>query len=124
MSTVHDVPSFETPLNSLESMDAVDRVVRQAVSGGASDLFVLAEENAVRVSARIMGRVERIALVAREQGRQLINVFKTQAGIDIAERRRPQEGRWIFEDNGNRLDLRISVVPTLFGEDLAIRILD
>ena len=53
-----------------------------------------------------------------------INYLKTQAGLDIAERRRPQEGRWLFEDNGGRIDLRLNVVPTLFGEDIAVRILD
>jgi type II secretory ATPase GspE/PulE/Tfp pilus assembly ATPase PilB-like protein len=68
--------------------------------------------------------VERIASVPREQGRQLISYLKAQAGIDIAERRRPQEGRWIFDRAEGAIDLRLNIIPTLHGEDLSARLLD
>lgn len=124
MSAAETIEFAEVPLSSLEPHDAVARIVQRAVGLKASDLFLLAEESATSVAARTMGQMERLALVSREQGRHLVNYFKTQAGIDIAERRRPQEGRWIFDDGGSRVDLRINIVPTLFGEDLAVRILD
>jgi len=76
------------------------------------------------VAIRRMGRLENLAELSREQGRYLISYLKAQAGIDITERRRPQEGRWIFEREEGRIDLRINIIPTLHGEDLAARILD
>jgi len=112
------------PLNGLEPQDAANVVVRQAAAMQASDLFLQTDESAVAIAVRNMGQVERLHTVSRDQGRYLINYFKTMAGIDIAERRRPQEGRWIFDGDDGRIDLRINVVPTLFGEDVACRILD
>lgn len=112
------------PLDGMEPHEAVDQIVRQAVAGAASDLFVLSEEGSTHIATRTLGQMEQTAVVSREQGRHLINYFKTMAGMDIAERRRPQEGRWLIDHNGGRVDLRINVVPTLFGEDVAVRILD
>jgi type II secretory ATPase GspE/PulE/Tfp pilus assembly ATPase PilB-like protein len=124
MSTAEVVEFSAVPLSSLEPHDAATHVVRQALSMAASDLFLLSDDGAISVAVRSMGQIERLAAVPKEQGRHLINYFKTQAEIDIAERRRPQEGRWLFDSNGDRIDLRINVVPTLYGEDLAVRILD
>ena len=111
-------------LNHAEPHDAAEQIIRQAVGLAASDLFLLSEEGSIQVAMRVVGQVEQAATVSRDQGRHLINFFKTMAGLDIAEHRRPQEGRWIFSHNGDRVDLRINVVPTLFGEDLAVRILN
>lgn len=112
------------PLASLEPHEAATQVVRQAAGMHASDLFLFSDEGSVRVAVRNMGSLEPLATLPREQGRYLINYFKTMADIDIAERRRPQEGRWICDLPEGRIDLRINLVPTLFGEDLACRILD
>jgi len=119
-------PSFvpTIPLGEVEPHVAAEQIVRQAIQTQASDLFILSDENSTGISLRLMGLIEPVNVVPREQGRHLINFFKTTAGMDIAERRRPQEGRWLLEQNGNRVDLRINVVPTLFGEDLAVRILN
>jgi type II secretory ATPase GspE/PulE/Tfp pilus assembly ATPase PilB-like protein len=110
-------------LDQAEPHDAAERIIRHAIALRASDLFLLSDEGSTSVSLRVIGQVEQFAVVSRDQGRHLINFFKTTAGMDIAEHRRPQEGRWIVDSAGDRVDLRINVVPTLFGEDLAIRIL-
>ena len=110
-------------LSHLEPHDAAERIIRQAIDLAASDLFILSDESSVNISTRVAGQVESTAVILREQGRHLISYIKTMAQMDIAEHRRPQEGRWIFEFAGERIDLRINVVPTLFGEDLAVRIL-
>jgi type II secretory ATPase GspE/PulE/Tfp pilus assembly ATPase PilB-like protein len=116
--------AFANGLERAEPHDAAERIIRQAIALRASDLFILSDEHAAYVALRVTGQVERVAAVSRDQGRHLMNFFKTTAGMDIAERRRPQEGRWIFEFAGDRVDLRINIVPTLFGEDLAVRILN
>src|SRR5262245_54090159 len=112
------------PLNSQQPHDAALEIIKSACKREASDLFLFSDESAVNVAVRTLGHVERLATVSRESGRHLISYFKTLAGIDIAEKRRPQEGRWIFDEDDQRIDLRINIVPTLFGEDLAVRILD
>src|SRR5262245_46449205 len=112
------------PLNHAVPHDAAEQIIRQAVALAASDLFLFSEEGSINVAMRVVGQIEQAAVISRDQGRHLISYFKTMADMDIAEHRRPQEGRWIYEHNGERIDLRINVVPTLFGEDLAVRILN
>lgn len=120
-----EVIDFKTvQLAELEPSQAVGQMVEQAADLQASDIFFLSDETGLRVAMRRMGRLESLADVSREQGRHLISYIKAQAGIDIAERRRPQEGRWIVDRTGGRIDLRINIIPTLHGEDLAARILD
>ena len=120
-------PPIEFQPASLAQLDpsaALSAIVEQAAEMRASDLFLMSEESALTVAVRRLGRLERCASVPREQGRQLISYLKAQAGIDIAERRRPQEGRWLFERAGGHIDLRINIIPTLHGEDLSARLLD
>ncbi|HZL90494.1 MAG TPA: ATPase, T2SS/T4P/T4SS family, partial [Pirellulaceae bacterium] len=113
-----------TALADLEPSQALTAIIEQAAELRASDLFLMSEESALTVAVRRLGHVERFASVPRDQGRQLISYLKAQAGIDIAERRRPQEGRWIFDRPEGPIDLRINIIPTLHGEDLSARLLD
>ena len=124
MSTAEAIDFQAISLAELEPSQAVRALIQQAVDLQASDIFLLSDETGLRVAIRHMGHLETLATVSREQGRHLISYLKAQAGMDIADRRRPQEGRWIFEREGGRIDLRLNIIPTLHGEDLAARILD
>ena len=124
MSTAEAIDFQTIPIADLEPSQAVRALVDQAAELQASDIFLLSDENGLRVAIRRMGHLETLATLSREQGRYLISHIKAQAGIDIAERRRPQEGRWIFDRETGRIDLRINIIPTLHGEDLAARLLD
>jgi type II secretory ATPase GspE/PulE/Tfp pilus assembly ATPase PilB-like protein len=65
-----------------------------------------------------------IAVVPGETGKKFLSHVKALASMDVAEKRRPQDGRWIHksEDGGN-VDLRVNMIPTMYGEDLALRVL-
>ena len=76
-------PSFvpTIPLGEVEPHVAVEQIVRQAIQMQASDLFILSDENSTGISLRLVGLIEPVNVVPREQGRHLINFFKTTAGM-------------------------------------------
>ena len=112
-------------LLSLSPKEAFARIFQRAKQLVCSDIFLLTEESSVRVAVRRMGRVEDLVHFPSEQGRRLIRYVKAEAGLDITETRRPLDGRWIYEDAEDRsIDLRINSMPTLFGIDLSMRVLD
>ncbi|HTN75934.1 MAG TPA: ATPase, T2SS/T4P/T4SS family [Pirellulaceae bacterium] len=120
-------PQEGFPVDRIQAMspEAVfEALIRQAVRVSASDLFVLSDEESVRLSLRWLGAMHVLAHVSREQGRHILNHIKAEAGMDIAERRRPLSGRNLYQVDESKLDLRLNCVPTLYGEDLSIRMLD
>lgn len=122
-----DGPHAGFPIDQVGAMSPealLQAMVQQAKNVSASDIFVLADEESVRLSLRWLGAVHVLAHISKEQGRYLVNYIKTEAELDITERRRPASGRCVYNVDDSRLDLRVNVVPTLFGEDVAIRVLD
>jgi type II secretory ATPase GspE/PulE/Tfp pilus assembly ATPase PilB-like protein len=103
---------------------AVQRLIDHAVHMGASDLFLVSNEHNVGVLVRHLGIVLPISTMSTEQGRRGMSHIKANAALDLTERRRPVDGRWIYRKEGDQtVDLRISVIPTMYGEDFAIRLL-
>ncbi len=111
-------------LADMEAEPAVDALLRYASAVEASDLYVLSDETCANVCIRRLGKIEPIAFVSREVGRQFISHVKAMSGMDIADRRRPGEGRWLHAKAGKRLDIRVNCIGTLFGEDLTMRLWD
>ena len=100
-------------------------LIQLALQMKASDLFVLTNENSVEIQLRQLGLMRPVREYSLDYGRRLISHFKAVSGMDIAERFRPTEGRWVFpRDNGPPVDIRLNTIPTLFGEDLTCRLLD
>ncbi|MEX1041389.1 MAG: GspE/PulE family protein [Pirellulaceae bacterium] len=108
----------------LEPEAAFKLLIEDASARGASDLFLMAGENSVRVAMRVWGIMQKVVDISLAEGRHVLNHLKAVSGMDIAERRRPQDGRWIYRDEQKTIDLRISLIPTLSGEDLSVRLLD
>jgi type II secretory ATPase GspE/PulE/Tfp pilus assembly ATPase PilB-like protein len=111
-------------LAKMNAEEAIIALLDRATTLRASDLFLLAEERYMTVAIRRLGSVERLAIIASDFGRQMMVHVKAIAEMDISERRRPADGRWILHENGRKLDMRINFTPTLHGEDLTIRICD
>ena len=104
---------------------AVANLVAYASDLGASDLFLGSYESDLCIAVRHLGILERVSRVSKDEGRRVLNHIKALGGMDLGQRLRPQDGRWVVDlPNGRRVDLRISTVPTLHGEDMAIRLLD
>jgi type II secretory ATPase GspE/PulE/Tfp pilus assembly ATPase PilB-like protein len=105
--------------------EAVESLIDRAAEMHASDLFLTSDEHVVGIAVRHLGIVMPLGEVHLAEGRRYMNYIKSAAGMDHAERRRPQDGRWIYRGAGGReIDLRVSIVPTLHGEDFCLRLLD
>ncbi len=101
-----------------------DMIIQEAVQLRASDIHVEPFEDRIRIRYRIDGvLVERDAIPKRMQG-SLLSRFKILARLDIAERRRTQDGRIKLTLGDKELDLRVSVIPTSHGQSIVMRILD
>ena len=77
--------------------EAVTALVEFAVGVGASDLFFLSEEDAVAIAVRHMGIVRQLRTYGSEFGTRMLTNVKVLAGMDISDRMKPSEGRWISE---------------------------
>lgn len=103
---------------------ALDEIHDVAVRHGASDVHVEPAASGGRVRHRVDGiLVESKALTAEVYG-QVVSRMKLLAGMDIADRRQPQDGRYAIERNGKAIEARVSSMPTLSGEKLVVRLLD
>jgi len=101
----------------------VDKILSQAVTDGASDIHVEPSRDALRVRYRIDGVMHEVMTFPKEMGPVLATRLKTMAEMNVAETRMPQDGRITTKIAGLDLDFRINSLPTVYGEDLVLRIL-
>jgi type II secretory ATPase GspE/PulE/Tfp pilus assembly ATPase PilB-like protein len=119
------LPGLPADVTRQEPDKLVPFLVDYAAKLRVSDLFFNANEDGTEVAARHLGLLRHLAVLPAELGRRCVLYIKTMADMNISERRRPMDGRWLFSRSGSgRLDLRINTIPTLYGEDLTLRILD
>lgn len=103
----------------------VNSTIFDAMSSAASDIHLETAAGGLKVKYRIDGVLTAVAQVpGLEMADQVVSRVKVMAELDIAERRIPQDGRFKLSIKGSEIDFRVSVMPSLFGEDVVIRILD
>ncbi|MBS1219644.1 MAG: type secretion system protein, partial [Proteobacteria bacterium] len=103
----------------------VHSTLYDALSAGASDIHLENDTQGIVIKYRIDGVLNLIAQSpGREMAEQVISRIKVMAELDIAERRVPQDGRFKVQMRGREIDLRVSIMPGVFGEDAVLRILD
>ena len=106
-------------------VDFVDAAVRAAYASGASDVHFECDRTGVQVKLRQDGVMARFARMNDAQkAEEVISRIKVLAQLDITERRTPQDGRFRFELGTASVDLRVSIMPSVFGEDAVLRLLD
>lgn len=103
---------------------AVSFLIEHAVNAGASDLFFLADDGHITAKIRHLGLVREVAHIPNELGKRCLSYIRANAALDLTEKRRPLDGRWIYrKPDGQVVDLRINVIPSMYGEDFALRLL-
>ena len=108
-----------TPVSKL-----VDSLLLQAVQSRASDIHIEPEETIVSVRLRVDGLLHHITTFPLVIQSAVVSRVKILAGMDITENRKPQDGKIRMELEGKDLDIRVSTFPTLFGENVVLRLLD
>jgi len=102
----------------------VNVVIQQAIKDRASDIHVEPDRRGVRIRYRIDGVLHEVMRVPKYVHAPLVSRIKIMADMNIAERRIPQDGRIHIRHEGKDYDLRVSSLPTVFGEKVVMRILD
>lgn len=107
-----------------EATRGLNHFLRLAVGVGASDLHLEPFGEAFEVRLRLDGRLMPVESPDAELGKNMIARLKLLSGMDMAERRRPQDAKLAVEHDQRSVEFRISVIPTVFGEAAVIRVLD
>jgi type IV pilus assembly protein PilB len=102
----------------------VNLLIAQALRDRASDLHLEPQDTQMRVRFRVDGALHDITTLPAEMGPAVISRIKIMGGMNIVERRRPQDGQTSLEIDGRALDVRIASTPTVFGEKVTMRLLD
>mgnify|MGYP000308681380 CR=1 FL=1 len=110
-------------IKNAPAVKLVDSIIQNAVRSKASDIHIEPFENRVCVRYRIDGALQKQFDSPKEPLAGLITRIKIMGNMDIAEKRIPQDGRAVMHLRGKDIDMRISTLPTLYGEKVVIRIL-
>ncbi|MFL6570772.1 MAG: GspE/PulE family protein, partial [Burkholderiales bacterium] len=103
----------------------VNSTLYDAMKAGASDIHIESRAKELAIKYRIDGVLSQVALLSgREHAEQIISRIKVMSELDIAETRVPQDGRFKVSMRGGEIDVRVSILPSIFGEDAVLRILD
>jgi type IV pilus assembly protein PilB len=126
---VESAPESSTPVLESGDDDApivrfVNLLITQAIQDRASDIHIEPGEHDLLVRYRIDGVLHEMQHAPRNIQNGVISRLKIMSDIDIAERRKPQDGRMSFVHGGRQIDLRVATLPTVHGEKVVMRILD
>ena len=123
MHTFYSSQTDDDPLSSAPTIRLVNSIIERAVTERASDIHLEPRENQMQVRMRIDGVLHNILTIPKELQRSVISRIKVMSGLDIAERRIPQDGRFNIHVGDKEFDVRISSLPTIFGEKIVGRLL-
>lgn len=123
-SSAADVRRLEEMASDAPVIKLVQELIVRAVEMQASDVHVEPREDSVRVRYRIDGVLHTVDTLPASVRLAMSSRIKVMAGLNIAERRLPQDGRIKVNVRGREIDLRVSTMPTLCGESVVLRILD
>jgi type IV pilus assembly protein PilB len=121
---IHDPAKLAKDTKMPPVIRLVNLILSGAAQSGASDIHMEPKESHLQVRYRVDGLLRDVLKVSKNQQDAAISRIKIISGMDIADRRRPQDGRSRLRFEGKRIDLRVSTLPTQFGEKVVVRLLD
>lgn len=116
--------SIEESVDDAPIVRFVNLLISQAINDRASDIHIEPGERQLTVRYRIDGVLHEMQRADRAIQDGVISRLKIMASVDIAERRKPQDGRLSVHHDGRQIDLRLATLPTVWGEKIVMRILD
>ncbi|MFT3848696.1 MAG: GspE/PulE family protein [Propionivibrio sp.] len=121
----HDLSLKTIAQDSSPIIRTVNSTIFDAMKATASDIHLETGQRNLKIKYRIDGVLTKVAdIPGLETAEQVVSRIKVMAELDISERRIPQDGRFKLSVSGSVIDFRVSIMPSLFGEDVVIRILD
>lgn len=115
---------YQLKMEDAPILRLLDAVIVQGLEAGSSDIHLEPGNEFNRVRYRIDGVLQQAQRISMERHTALVSCVKLMAGMDIAEKRKPQDGRAQVTHGGQKIDLRVSSLPTVLGEKVVIRVLD
>ncbi len=119
-----DVKDLEDESSEEPIIKLANTILMRSVNDGASDIHIEPYENDLRVRYRVDGKLKEFMKLHKAVAPALTSRFKIMAKLNIAEKRLPQDGRIRIRTSGKDIDLRVSTLPTIYGEKTVMRILD
>ncbi|MCW2544527.1 MAG: pilus biosynthesis protein PilB [Frankiales bacterium] len=114
-----DITTDDAPV-----VQVVNRIITQALRDRASDVHVEPQDTRLRIRFRIDGALHDVISLPQDMGPALTSRIKIMAGMNIVERRRPQDGQIAMDVDGRAVDIRVSTTGTIWGEKVVLRVLD
>jgi general secretion pathway protein E len=119
-----DLENMDDLVNREPIIQFVNLLFEDAIQKNASDIHIEAFEGSINIRLRLDGVLQEYPSPHKAFYNAIVSRIKLLSGLDIAQRRLPQDGRYNLEKNDESVDFRISTVPTLYGESVVIRILN
>lgn len=124
ITEVKDESEHNKEIDDAPIVKYVNSIIENSIRNGASDIHLEAEENDIRVRIRVDGTLSEIMTSPANMHNAIITRIKVMADMNVAEKRAPQDGRIAFKIDNKNIDLRVSTIPTLYGEKVVMRVLD
>ncbi|QTA86706.1 Putative general secretion pathway II protein, GspE-like [Desulfonema magnum] len=119
-----EVKSLQGMAEESGTVRLVNAILSQAVNEGASDVHISPEKDSVQVRFRVDGKLRDVPAPPKSMILPIVSRFKILANMDISVSRIPQDGRFTARMNNKEINVRASIIPTIYGENLVLRILD
>ena len=121
---INDIASMEADAQDAPVIKLANLILLNALDGGASNIHIEPYEKVVRIRYRVDGKLEEQKSPPKSMQSALVSRYKIMSGLDIAEHRLPQDGRFRIRYKAREVDFRISILPCYYGEKIVMRVLD
>lgn len=115
---------YQLKMEDAPILRLLDSIITEGLTSGTSDIHLEPGTEYDRVRYRIDGVLQQVQRLPMERHAALVSCVKLMAGMDIAEKRKPQDGRAQVKHENMKVDLRVSSLPTVLGEKIVVRIMD